>query len=185
MRQLPQAANSCATSPATRGTAARWSGRPRRRRRRTTSPSRRVVHDTDAWWDMKQRGCHASAGGLPADPHAEEHRRPAWCCRLLSAACCGFAHDLAHVVAGRRLAGGRGGLTRSVHTFNYNRDYYIPARGSRRKPSTRARGCWRRPCLMPIAIDPLDGTARPSSVLDAQGRPPPGERHRCWASGST
>ena len=41
VRQHPRTASSCATSPAIRGTAARWNGRPPRRRRPTTSPSRR------------------------------------------------------------------------------------------------------------------------------------------------
>ncbi len=62
--------------PATRGTAARWNGRPRRRRRTTTSRSRRCVHDHDAW----SRHEAAAATQRPrqrlhAHPHAEEHRR--------------------------------------------------------------------------------------------------------------
>ena len=34
-----------------------------------------IVHDNDAWYDMKKRGYVRPAGGLHADPHAEEHRR--------------------------------------------------------------------------------------------------------------
>ena len=34
-----------------------------------------VVHDIDAWWDMKQHGYERPLAGLQADPHAEEHRR--------------------------------------------------------------------------------------------------------------
>ncbi len=33
-----------------------------------------VVHDSDAWWDMKNRGFARPMQGLPADPHAQEHR---------------------------------------------------------------------------------------------------------------
>ena len=55
-RQHPQPRGAARHHRRSRGTAARSNGRPRRRRRPTTSPSRPVVHDNDAWWDMKQRG---------------------------------------------------------------------------------------------------------------------------------
>jgi cytochrome o ubiquinol oxidase subunit 1 len=34
-----------------------------------------VVHDTDAWHDMKKRGYVRPVAGFKADPHAEEHGR--------------------------------------------------------------------------------------------------------------
>ncbi len=33
------------------------------------------VHDGDAWHDMKKTRLRAAGGRVPADPHAEEHRR--------------------------------------------------------------------------------------------------------------
>ena len=33
-----------------------------------------IVHDRDAWWDMKTRGYVRPGQRLPPDPHAEEHR---------------------------------------------------------------------------------------------------------------
>ncbi len=57
-----------------------------------------VVHDLDAWWDMKKRGLRTAASGLQAYTHAEQYRR---------GHCAGgaehdlrFRDDLVHLVAG-------------------------------------------------------------------------------------
>jgi cytochrome o ubiquinol oxidase subunit 1 len=63
-----------------------------------------VVHDLDAWYDMKSRG-YAARGGLPADPHAAQHGHgdhpvgPRRGARL--------RHGLVHVVAGGARLRGR------------------------------------------------------------------------------
>ena len=70
-----QPRRSCATRPATPGTAARSNGRPPRRRRAYNFAFTPIVHDLDAWWDMKKRGYARPRDGFMPDPHAEEHRR--------------------------------------------------------------------------------------------------------------
>ena len=81
-----------------------------------------VIHDLDAWWDMKQRG-YDGAERLPADPYAEEHRCRRDPRRVRHRA--RLRDDLVHLVA-------RGRVLRRIiavaigHTFNYDRDLYIP-----------------------------------------------------------
>ena len=96
-----------------------------------------IVHDIDAWWDMKQRGYHRPLERLQADPHAEEHadrHHPRRALRQHSAfgmiwyiwwlAALSFAAVLAAAIA---------------HTFNYNRDYDIPADEVARTEGERTR----------------------------------------------
>jgi hypothetical protein len=72
---------------------------------------------------MKKNG-YQRPTGLRADPHAEEHLGRL---RDLGAVgVLGFAHDLAHVAAGRPVVRRDDGRHHR-HTFNYKRDYYIPA----------------------------------------------------------
>ncbi|MGY3471438.1 heme/copper-type cytochrome/quinol oxidase subunit 1 [Bradyrhizobium sp. LM6.11] len=59
-----------------------------------------VVHDNDAWWDMKRRGYQRPAHRVQADPHAQQHRHrhhPRRSCHRD-----GFRPDLVHLVACRR-----------------------------------------------------------------------------------
>ena len=74
---------------------------------------------------MKKRGYVRPLTGFTADPHAEEHRRRLHP-RRAQRSCCGFAliwHIwwLAARLRWPSLAAIIG------HTFNYHRDYYIPA----------------------------------------------------------
>ena len=57
-----------------------------------------VVHDNDAWWDMKQRGYQRPLERLQADPHAEQHRRGRHPRRARHGL--GLRADLVHLVAG-------------------------------------------------------------------------------------
>ena len=93
-----------------------------------------VIHDQDAWWDMKRRGYAAPAAGLHADPHAEEHRRGRHPRRFQHGA--RLRPDLVHLVARRPLFIGL--IAAAIgHTFNYQRDFYIPAEEVAQVESTR------------------------------------------------
>ncbi|MEC5385494.1 cytochrome o ubiquinol oxidase subunit I [Uliginosibacterium sp. H3] len=82
------------------------------------------IHDNDAWWDMKHRGAERPTGGFIAI-HMPKNTAAGVVLAALSTAC-GFgliwhmwllvgASFVALVIA------------TIVHTFNYKRDYYIPA----------------------------------------------------------
>jgi cytochrome o ubiquinol oxidase subunit 1 len=82
------------------------------------------VHDLDAWWQMKQHGFkRPESGFIPI-----HMPKGTWAGIVLSAisVACGFAliwHMwLAAAVTFVALIG-----TAIYHTFNYDRDYYIPA----------------------------------------------------------
>jgi cytochrome o ubiquinol oxidase subunit 1 len=79
------------------------------------------VHDNDAWADMKKNGYQRPLG-LRGHPHAQEHRRRLHHRRAVR---CWLRADLAHVVPAVALR--RPVVATIVHTFNYKRDYYIPA----------------------------------------------------------
>jgi cytochrome o ubiquinol oxidase subunit 1 len=78
----------------------------------------------DAWWDMKQNGYATGRVRLPADPHAQEHRR---------------RHDPGRVSPRSRLrliwhiwwlailASPALIVVAITHTFNENRDFYVEA----------------------------------------------------------
>ncbi len=100
-----------------------------------------VVHDNDAWWDMKQRGYHASAGGLQADPHAEQYRRRAIILAGLSTA---MAFGLIWYIWWLAAASFVALLAVAIgHTFNYHRDFHIPADEVVRAESARTRASGR------------------------------------------
>lgn len=83
-----------------------------------------VVHDNDAWWDMKQRGYVRPTGGFKAI-HMPKNTGAgiilAGLATLLGFALIWHMWILAGVSFAALLIGA------IVHTFNYNRDYYIPA----------------------------------------------------------
>ena len=123
--QLPASASSCATSPAIPGTARtlEWS---------TSSPPpdynfafTPVVHDNDAWWDMKKRGYAASA--RRASSRSTCRRTPAPASSSPASPPCSASRLIWYIwwlaalsfVAMLAIAIG--------HTFNYNRDFDIPA----------------------------------------------------------
>jgi Heme/copper-type cytochrome/quinol oxidases, subunit 1 len=83
-----------------------------------------VVHDNDAWWDMKQRGAQRPLSGfLPI--HMPRNTAAGVVIAGLSTAC---AFGLIwHIwwLAGAAFAATV--IASIVHTFNYKRDYHIPA----------------------------------------------------------
>ncbi|KAF1700155.1 cytochrome o ubiquinol oxidase subunit I [Pseudoxanthomonas suwonensis] len=83
-----------------------------------------VVHDNDAWWDMKQRGAQRPLSGfLPI--HMPKNTAAGVVIAGLSTAC---AFGLIwHIwwLAGTAFAATV--IASIVHTFNYKRDYHIPA----------------------------------------------------------
>ena len=82
------------------------------------------VHDTDAWYDMKRRGYERPTTGF-ADIHMPKNTGAGF---IIAALCalCGFAL-IWHMwlVAGVSFAAMLVAVI--VHTFNYNRDFYVPA----------------------------------------------------------
>jgi cytochrome o ubiquinol oxidase subunit 1 len=97
-----------------------------------------VVHDTDAWYDMKKRG-YQRPTTASAHPHAEEHRR-----RLHhrdAATVLGFALIWHMWLAPAGFAALI--VAAIVHTFNYNRDFHIPAEEVASQARKRAHPrCW-------------------------------------------
>lgn len=83
-----------------------------------------IVHDNDAWSDMKQRGYERPAGGFKPI-HMPKNTGAGFVLAMLSTVL-GFAM-IWHMwlVAGVAFAALL--LSVIVHTFNYKRDYYIPA----------------------------------------------------------
>ena len=88
-----------------------------------------VVHDRDAWWDMKQRGYQRPIEGFK--PIHMPRNTGAGIILAGLAMVFGFAHDLVHLVAGGARASSSLIATAIGHTFNYNRDFHIPRRASR------------------------------------------------------
>jgi cytochrome o ubiquinol oxidase subunit 1 len=82
------------------------------------------IHDNDAWWDMKRRGFERPREGFAAI-HMPKNTAAGFVLAVLSAAV-GFAL-IWHMwlIAGVSFAALI--LATIVHTFNYKRDYYIPA----------------------------------------------------------
>ncbi len=83
-----------------------------------------IVHDTDAWWQMKAHGYLRPAQGfIPI--HMPKNTGAGIILAALSTTC-GFAL-IWHIWWLVVLAFGATIVTAIVHTFNYKRDYYIPA----------------------------------------------------------
>lgn len=95
-----------------------------------------VVHSQDAWYDMKTRGYERPAGGFKPI-HMPANTGAGIILAGLSLVC-GFAL-VWHVwwLAGLSFFGII--ATAIVHTFNYKRDYYIPAEEVREKEDEHAR----------------------------------------------
>jgi cytochrome o ubiquinol oxidase subunit 1 len=83
-----------------------------------------VVHDNDAWWDMKARGYRR-----PEDGYADIHMPANTGAGILIAACSvGFGVGMIWYVWWLAAISFVGILAIGIgHTFNYKRDYYIPA----------------------------------------------------------
>jgi cytochrome o ubiquinol oxidase subunit 1 len=83
-----------------------------------------IVHDVDAWWDMKQHGhVRPKSGFVPI--HMPKNTPAGLILALLSAMCAfGLIWHMWPLAAGSfaLLI-----VTAIVHTFNYNREYYLPA----------------------------------------------------------
>jgi cytochrome o ubiquinol oxidase subunit 1 len=83
-----------------------------------------IVHDNDAWWDMKQRGAQRPTSGFTAI-HMPKNTAAGFVIAML-ATVCGFAL-IWHMwlIAGVAFVATVGAAI--VHTFNYDRDFHIPA----------------------------------------------------------
>jgi cytochrome o ubiquinol oxidase subunit 1 len=83
-----------------------------------------IVHDNDAWWDMKQRGAQQPMTGFTAI-HMPKNTPAGFVIAMLATAC-GFAL-IWHmwIIAVATFAATV--IAAIVHTFNYERDYHIPA----------------------------------------------------------
>jgi len=83
-----------------------------------------VVHDNDAWWDMKQRGAQRPTSGfLPI--HMPKNTAAGVVIAGLSTVC---AFALVWHIWWLAIGAFAATVIASiVHTFNYKRDYYIPA----------------------------------------------------------
>lgn len=95
-----------------------------------------VVHNIDAWWDMKKSGyVRPTEGFIPI--HMPKNTAAGFIIAALSALC-GFAL-IWHMwlVAGVSFAAII--LASIIHTFNYKRDYYIPAAEVVRTETARTR----------------------------------------------
>jgi cytochrome o ubiquinol oxidase subunit 1 len=95
-----------------------------------------VVHELDAWWDMKRRGHDRPVGGYL--PIHMPRNTPAGFILAMIAMVCGFAL-IWHIWW--LAAASFGALIASaiVHTFNYDRDFHIPAEEVARTEQARTR----------------------------------------------
>jgi cytochrome o ubiquinol oxidase subunit 1 len=94
-----------------------------------------VVHDNDAWWDMKQRGARQPMQGF-VSIHMPKNTAAGFVIAML-ATVFGFA-AIWHMwlIAGVSFAATV--IAAIVHTFNYDRDYHIPADQVARTEQARA-----------------------------------------------
>jgi cytochrome o ubiquinol oxidase subunit 1 len=83
-----------------------------------------LVHDLDAWYDMKQRGyARPVEGYVPI--HMPRNTAAGFVLAALSAACAFGLIWHMWILAGAAFAVLI--VATIVHTFNYNREYYVPA----------------------------------------------------------
>jgi cytochrome o ubiquinol oxidase subunit 1 len=83
-----------------------------------------VVHDLDAWYDMKQRGyARPVEGYVPI--HMPRNTAAGFVLAALSAACAFGLIWHMWILAGAAFAALI--VATIVHTFNYDREFYIPA----------------------------------------------------------
>jgi cytochrome o ubiquinol oxidase subunit 1 len=95
-----------------------------------------VVHDNDTWADMKSRGFRRPAEGfIPI--HMPRNTGAGFVLAALSAAC-GFAL-IWHMWLIAGVAFGALLVSAIVHTFNYERDFHIPAEEVRKVEDIRTR----------------------------------------------
>ena len=94
------------------------------------------VHDNDAWWDMKQRGYVRPLQGF-RPIHMPKNTGAGFVLSMLSAVCgFGLIWHMWPLVAG---SFGALVIATIVHTFNYQRDYHIPADDVIRTEEARTR----------------------------------------------
>jgi cytochrome o ubiquinol oxidase subunit 1 len=95
-----------------------------------------VVHDTDAWHDMKHRGAvRPTAGFKPI--HMPKNTAAGFVIAMLATAM-GFAL-IWHMWLPAGLAFAAMVIAAIVHTFNYDRDFHIGADAVRRSEDARTR----------------------------------------------
>jgi len=95
-----------------------------------------IVHDNDAWYDMKQRGAQRPTRGFKAI-HMPSNTGAGFVIAMLATAF-GFAM-IWHMWLPAIAAFAATVLASIVHTFNYQRDYHIPAAQVARSEDARTR----------------------------------------------
>jgi cytochrome o ubiquinol oxidase subunit I len=96
-----------------------------------------VVHEQDAWHDMKKRGARRPLSGFKAI-HMPKNTGAGFVIAMLATAC-GFAL-VWHMWLPVALAFAATVIAAIVHTFNYDRDYHIPAEAVARTEQARTEG---------------------------------------------
>jgi cytochrome o ubiquinol oxidase subunit 1 len=95
-----------------------------------------MVHDGDAWWDMKKRGFHRPVEGF-RPIHMPRNTGTGL---ILSAIAVAFAVGMIWYMWWLAALSFAAMLVVSiVHTFNYDRDFYIPAEDVARAEGARTR----------------------------------------------
>ena len=152
-----------------------------------------IVHDNDAFYDMKRRGFVRPTGGfIPI--HMPKNTAAGFVIAALSAVT-GFG-----LIWHMWLIAGVGFVATLVativHTFNYKRDYHIPAAGSHPRRRRAHPPAGRRSCLISHILPASPRPAWPPPPMPTRF-PLPGQpvlpdarsitprTARCWASGST
>ncbi|MDE2607710.1 MAG: cytochrome o ubiquinol oxidase subunit I [Burkholderiales bacterium] len=95
-----------------------------------------VVHDTDAWHDMKQRGARRPTAGFKPI-HMPKNTAAGFVIAMLATAM-GFAL-VWHMWLPAAAAFASMVISAIVHTFNYDRDFHIPAEAVTRSEDARTR----------------------------------------------
>src|SRR6185369_5271741 len=83
-----------------------------------------IIHDSDAWWDMKQRGYVRPLSGF-APIHMPKNT-PAGVILALLSMMCAFAM-IWHMWPLAAASFATLIVATIIHTFNYDREYYLPA----------------------------------------------------------
>ncbi|RZL91788.1 MAG: cytochrome o ubiquinol oxidase subunit I [Variovorax sp.] len=94
------------------------------------------IHDNDAWWDMKNRGYERPQEGYKPI-HMPKNTAAGFVLAMLSAVCAFALIWHMWPLAGASFVALV--LSTIVHTFNYKRDYHIPAEEVTRTESARTR----------------------------------------------
>ena len=142
-----------------------------------------MIHDNDAWWDMKQRGYQRPLGGfkpihMPKNTGAGV---------ILAALRHGLGFALIWHIWWLAAVSFVALIATAIgHTFNYNRDFHIPADEVARTEKRATPNCSRPGRAIDVAYTSADARSeRPSCFHLADEHAHPGGTAPCSASGST